>query len=218
MSTVGERLVTILAGFSLAAVAQAAEPVRYVESGLLDEMTLYVEAPPAASQVVIRKFDPSKADLGTGAEGGKEARVEAVKTIQASGPELLASSLSKKLAALGTFKSVRMDDGSPAPADALVIEGHFSKIDPGSKAKRYWVGFGAGHSGTEVEGTVKDAAGNVLAKFKQERIAVMGAFGGDYVAKMTADCRDIGEDLAVFLDAWATGKPLKKEKKGKKGE
>ena len=208
--------VALAASGSLALSAGAAEPVRTVEDGLLDEIALYAEALPPATVVVIRAFDASKAELGTGAEGGKESRVEAAKTIQASGPKLLSSSFATKLAGLGTFKDVREDDGSPLPSDALVIEGRFTQLDPGSKAKRYWVGFGAGRSGTEVEGSVLDARGNTLATFKQKRIAVMGVGGGDYVKKMTSDCRSIGEDIAVFLDAWAAGKSLGGEKEKKK--
>ena len=111
----------------------------------------------------------------------------------------------------GGFSDVRVDDGSPIPDGAIVVEGSFTQLDPGSKAKRYWVGFGAGKSGTEVEGTVKDAAGNLLAKFRQKRIAAIGVFGGDYVKKMTSDCESIGEDVAEFLSAWAKGKPLKEK-------
>lgn len=208
----------LAAAGSLALTASAAVPVRTVEDGLLDEIRVFAQAPPPAPVVVIRAFDASKADLGTGAEGGKEARVEAAKTIQASGPKILSSSFATRLAALGTFKDVREDDGSPLPEGALVIEGRFTQIDPGSKAKRYWVGFGAGRSGTEVEGSVLDAQGSVLATFKQKRIAVMGAFGGDYVAKMTSDCRSIGQDIAEFLDAWADGRSLETGKTEKKAK
>jgi hypothetical protein len=37
----------------------------------------------------------------------------------------------------------------------------------------------------------------------------MGFAGGDSIGKMVADTKAIGEDLAKFLSAWATGKKLK---------
>lgn len=205
--------------FLVLAVARAGEPVRVVEDGLLDEIKLYAETLPKASTVVVRTFDTSKAELGTGAEGGKDTRVAAAKQIQAAGPKLLSDSFVSTLVATGTFKTVRADDQTNLPEDALVVTGRFTQIDPGSKAKRYWAGFtGAGRSGTSVEGAVTDASGHVLATFKQQHIAVMGVFGGDYVKKMTSDCRSLGEDLAVFVNTWATGRVLKikKEKEEEK--
>ena len=92
--------------------------------------------------------------------------------------------------------------------DALLIEGKFTELDPGSRAKRYLVGFGSGKSGVTVEGSVK-ALGALVASFEQRRIGVMGLGGGDSLGKLASDTRNIGEDLAKFLHAWATGKNLK---------
>jgi hypothetical protein len=36
----------------------------------------------------------------------------------------------------------------------------------------------------------------------------MGAFGGDSMGKLTSDTKDIGEDIAKFLSAWAKGGKL----------
>ncbi|MCP4654334.1 MAG: hypothetical protein GY856_02835 [bacterium] len=55
-----------------------------------------------------------------------------------------------------------------------------------------------------------DASGKVLAEFRHKRLIVMGAGGGDYIPKMRADCRRLGEDIAKFLDAWVKGKNLRK--------
>jgi hypothetical protein len=37
----------------------------------------------------------------------------------------------------------------------------------------------------------------------------MGVAGGDSMKKLEGDTKNIGEDLAKFLSAWATGKKLK---------
>jgi len=92
---------------------------------------------------------------------------------------------------------------------ALIIEGRFTVMNPGSKAKRYWGGFGAGKSGVGVEGKVTAAAGNVLAEFKHRKHSGIGLAGGDYFKFMSDDTKDVGEDIARFLGAWATGKSLK---------
>ena len=60
-----------------------------------------------------------------------------------------------------------------------------------------------------VSGTVVAADGTVLASYEQRRVGVMGAFGGDSLGKLRGDARSIGEDIAQFLSAWASGKKLK---------
>ena len=184
---------------------------RHIEEGLLDLIDLHVEKPPENVPIVIRPFASDKADLGTGAEGGKETRTAAAKTLQHEGPGLLAESFLAEMKKQGVYSEVRIDDASAIADNALIIEGEFTMIDPGSKAKRYWGGFGAGKSGLEVKGVVKNAAGQVLAEFRQKRIGVMGVFGGDYEGKLRSDCKSVGEDIAVFLSSWAKGKNLEED-------
>lgn len=94
------------------------------------------------------------------------------------------------------------------PQGALVVEGTFDTIDPGSRAKRYFVGFGAGKSSVKVSGTLKDASGKTLASFVQRRVGAMGMGGGDSLEKLTSDARSIGEDIGKFLAKWARGEKL----------
>ncbi len=180
----------------------------HIENGILDDIRLTTTTIPSDAVVVIRPFSSAGADLGTGGEGGRESRVEAVKTLQAEGPKLLADAFKAELTKSGPFPQVRVDEGSELPENALVVEGRFTQIDPGSKAKRYWGGFGAGKSGLEVTGTVKNTKGELLAEFTQKRIAVMGAFGGGYLSKLRSDCESLGEDIARFLSAFAKGEKL----------
>ncbi len=198
-----------------AAIAAPALPARAqdktIEEGLLDLVTLHAPAPSSDAVAVIRPFGTDGADLGTGGEGGKAKRVELANRFKTEGPKLLAERLRAVLLENKTFSDVRIDDGSPLPEGAVVIEGDFTLLNPGSRAKRYWAGFGAGKSGVAVKGRVADAAGSALADFEQKRIGVMGIAGGDSEKKMTSDCTDIGEDIAVFLDAWVRGKPLEKK-------
>ena len=81
-------------------------------------------------------------------------------------------------------------------------------LDPGSRAKRYFAGFGAGKSSVKVTGTVKDATGKMLATFTQRRVGAMGMGGGDSLGKLMSDSRKIGEDIANFVAKWARGDDL----------
>ena len=182
--------------------AQDRRPVRTVEEGILDQIVLFAEKLPAADRVAIRTFSATDADITVG------EKKEETKKMQVDGPPMLNQQFVAKLKELGPFAEVSvLEAGGNAPAEALLIEGKFIEMDPGSRAKRYFVGFGAGKSGVTVEGSVK-SAGAVVATFKQRRIGAIGAFGGDSMGKLIADTRDIGEDMAKFVSAWAKGQKL----------
>jgi len=179
-------------------------PIRTISDGVLDQIALYSAAPPAASCVGLRLFTASDADLGTGRGDGKTERQSEAKIIQTTGPQLLADALMAKLRELGPYTKVDIVTSvETKPSCEVNLEGRFAEINPGSRAKRYFVGFGAGKSELAVAGSVFDSMGNLLAKFTQRRIGVMGMGGGDSLGKLTSDTRAIGEDLAKFLSVWA---------------
>jgi hypothetical protein len=204
---------TLVGGYGLLAIALLVVPFEtaiaespiQIEDGVLDWIELHGDAP-TAGLVIIELFDAGQADLGTGAAGGKPKRVEIAGLMQQDGPGLLADSLVAELEDQ-RFSEVRLGSAVDAPEGAIVIRGRFTILDPGSKAKRYWAGFGAGKGSVEVEGSV-EVSGELLAKFRQKRITVMGVAGGDYTKKMTKDCENIGQDIAEFMLRWSEGQKL----------
>jgi hypothetical protein len=184
--------------------AQEHSPVSTVKGGILDEIDLYTAKLPSSMRVVMRPFSATDADI---VEGDKK---EATKTMQADGARMLGDRFVAKLKELGPFSEVSvLGSDATVPTDAVIVEGKFTELDPGSRAKRYFVGFGAGKSGVTVSGSIKTADGTLLATFTQRRIGVMGAGGGDSLGKLAGDTKSIGEDLAKFLSAWAKEKKLK---------
>ncbi|HWT46682.1 MAG TPA: DUF4410 domain-containing protein [Vicinamibacterales bacterium] len=187
------------------------EPVKKIDDGVLDHIELYAPSLENAKSltVVIKPFDTSTADLGTGGKNGKEARQEEAKTMQEEGPKVLAEKFASALREKDLFKAVKVAaDGDAVEGPAIVIEGKFVTLDPGSRAKRYFAGFGAGKSSVKVTGTVKDATGKMLATFTQRRVGAMGMGGGDSLGKLMSDSRKIGEDIANFVAKWARGDDL----------
>lgn len=82
----------------------------------------------------------------------------------------------------------------------LGIRGQVVVLDPGSRAKRYWGGFGAGAVRVEVHCELVDAAtGEVLLSFTQQRRAGFGAFGGGYEELMARTIRQVGSDAGNIL-------------------
>jgi len=196
----------------LAQALGAQAPVKTIEDGALDNIVLFVAALEQGPNltVVIKPFDASASDLGTGSKDGKETRQQEAKSMQNEGPRVLAERFVATLEKSGPFKSVRVLKADEAvPDGALVVEGKFVTLDPGSRAKRYFAGFGAGKSSVKVAGAVKDSTGRTLATFEQRRIGTMGMGGGDSLGKLMSDSRSIGEDIAKFLAKWARGDNLK---------
>lgn len=90
-----------------------------------------------------------------------------------------------------------------ATRGTLVLRGKVREMNPGSRAARYWVGFGAGKSRVELECEVVDAAtGEVLLRLTHARASGIGAAGGDYAKFLTDDAREAGEDIGKMLLAF----------------
>jgi hypothetical protein len=115
--------------------------------------------------------------------------------------------------ALGTIKPAFMAGlaqkaqrkiGVKAGAErTLIVRARLSKLDPGSRAARYWAGFGAGAVKIEMTGEILDASSKkTLVRFRQERRSAFGAFGGGYDELFTRTARQIGEDVAGLLNAF----------------
>jgi Domain of unknown function (DUF4410) len=193
-----------LTGTAVMQATSDTKPVKKIEEGLLDSIELYVATLPAPAEhtVIVHPFTSDKAELGTGSKENDDNKAQGqAQQLQTEGPKALADSLVASLNEEGGFKGASLAEGaSTDAASTLVVEGQFTELDPGSRAKRYFVGFGAGKAAVAVSGTVKDGAGTLLATFKQRRVATMGAAGGDSIKKMT--------DIAKFLSAWAKGKKL----------
>jgi hypothetical protein len=188
-------LVTLLAG-----QIAAQSPLKTIEDGALDEIKLYVDKPPSAAKVAIRPFSATEADLTEGAKDGEDT-----KKMQGEAPAMLAESFAarmKKLAPTTEVSTLTAD--AAGPEGAVVFEGKFIEMDPGSMAKRMFIGYGAGKSGVTAKGTLKSADGTLLAEFQQRRIG-MRSRG---LEMLRDDTKQIGEDLAEFLNKWVTGKKL----------
>lgn len=192
--------VFVVGGLAVSALAQDRAPVRTIKEGILDEIRLYVDRPPQTSRVAMRPFSAAASDLTEG-----ETDKEETKRMQTEGPKLLADEFARQLKERGPFTEVVVLSTDGPANEALVIEGKFIELDPGSRAKRYFVGFGAGKSGVTVEGVVKAADGTRIATFKQRRVGVMD---GDSMDKLRSDTKNIAEDIAEFMSAWAKGAKL----------
>jgi len=192
--------VTVLA--ALAAAATAAEEkagVYPVDQGRV------VAAAPAGPSLIVKVFSTENTDFGTGEDESKEKKHAVAEQMKSTAPPAMSQSLVTQLQESKAFASVAAFEEGKVPEGALVLEGEFTMLNPGSRGKRYWVGFGAGKSKICVKGRVVDAAGKELVTFNHCRVGVMGWFGGRAEGMMFTDVAATAEKVSAFLTGWSKG-------------
>ena len=118
-----------------------------------------------------------------------------VQSVLASATETLVSGIKKEI-----DQNVSISEKPSKSSDTLIIRGKVVEINPGSRAARYFAGFGAGAAGAKIQGEIVDAkTGQVLAKFTQERRSGTGAAGGGYEELLDRDIKTIGGDVGRML-------------------
>ena len=123
---------------------------------------------------------------------------EPVTKVLASSTEPFAEGLRKNAG-----QKVTIADHASKSSETLVIRAKIEMMNPGSKAARYWGGFGAGAAATKISGEIVDAKTNqVVARFTQERRSGVGMMGGDYQKLMERNLTAIGQDVANILKAF----------------
>ena len=95
-------------------------------------------------------------------------------------------------------KVIRVKKAKKTYRHAVVLKGRFTKITSGSRALRWFVGFGAGSSTLSVDGELIDAAHKTrLARFIQSRHSPFS--GAGYHTIFKADGVNMAKDIARFI-------------------
>jgi hypothetical protein len=200
---------SILAALGLLALAVASPAVADDQgrsvAGATDKSWVHAPRPAGELHVVVKTFGTDNADRGTG-EKGRERAAEIAETMEAGAPSMLLASLTTRLRDNGAFVSVTSEGSGTAPEGALVVEGEFTVINPGSRAKRYFVGMGAGKAKICVKGRIATADGQTLASFDHCRVGTGGWYGGRSEGMMAVDVSQTGLKVAEFLTDWARGR------------
>lgn len=90
----------------------------------------------------------------------------------------------------------------------LVLRGAIAELDPGSRALRYFVGFGAGATKAQIESQfVELDTGRIVLTTADRRAAAFGVFGGDSRQYLTESLDEMAKGLAAFLKRVAKPKP-----------
>src|SRR3954470_8662069 len=103
-------LMLSLAVLMITQTPPAQAPLKSIDDGALDRIELFVPSLDNATAltVLIRHFDATTADLGTGSKDGKESRQQEAKTMQSEAPRVLAERFVASLQKSGPFKDARL--------------------------------------------------------------------------------------------------------------
>jgi hypothetical protein len=147
-------------------------------------------------RLVVLPFDTSQTPLPDKSEKSYDTIKSVLDAYTYTMVEALKPELKSKI-------KVEQADKAPTTAKTLILRGKVEAMEPGSRAKRYFGGFGAGSAGSKASGEVLDAkSGEVLVRFTQERRSG-GTFkvgGGKDLDVMRDSIHATGQDIAHILD------------------
>jgi hypothetical protein len=108
------------------------------------------------------------------------------------------------------FSQVMLPAPARLPADAVLVTGRFLKVDEGSEAFRFLVGYGIGSPTLRARFEISDPAGRVLASFEEDARSFDGT---GYEAHWNpVEMDDLAEDFAVetaeAIARWSRGEEL----------
>ena len=121
----------------------------------------------------------------------------------------LRAQLVVKLRADSTFSEVI--DGSviaepPVGDGVLLLQGEISRLTEGSRALRYWVGFGAGATKAQIETRFLDSQSREVRMITADRRAAgVGIFGGDSRQFLYESMDQMADGLVTFLRRLGAG-------------
>lgn len=115
-------------------------------------------------------------------------------------PANLSDMISEYLKEMNLFKKVVRYEEGKSYENAIILEGRFTRITPGSTAAKFVVGFGAGSSTVGAEGKIKDTkTGNALASFEHNRHSPFSVAPGRPEYILDADAKNLAKDIATFI-------------------
>jgi len=149
-------------------------------------------------RIAVEPFDTTKAPL----PDQKEKWYGTMRSALAASTEWFMEAFPKELKAKANVE----ESSQPGrKAKTLIIRGTIDSMDPGSRAGRYFGGFGAGSASAKVSFDIVDAkSGKVLAHVTQARrsAGTWKGGGGSDLEVMRDSIHAISQDLAHVLDVF----------------
>jgi hypothetical protein len=149
-------------------------------------------------RIAVQPFDTSKVAL----PDAKAKWYGTLKMALSSYDDAFIEAFKKELKAKA---AVEESAHAPKTAKTLILRGTVLELDPGSRAGRYFGGFGAGAASSKLKGELVDAStGNVLVRFTQARRSggTWKPAGGSDLEVMRDSIHATAKDVAHLIDAF----------------
>lgn len=145
--------------------------------------------------LILKDFNSDAAEYSNVNDEEKAGIVKMLPLLKAN----IALTLESELKEKNVFKSIIRHDASKHRA--VILEGHFSEFNAGSRALKMFVGFGAGKVYIKFKGRLLDASsGKELAVFEDRETGYRGSMTLEgYRDLFPHQAKGIGENLAKFL-------------------
>ncbi len=145
--------------------------------------------------IVIKDFSTDKATYER-IDEEERPRVEALKPLIVKN---LTLSLEAEMKKRKLFKNVVTN--AEVKERAVIVEGMFTEFNGGSRALRFWVGFGAGKTYLKVKGRLVDAqSGSELATFEDQETGYKGVASLESLDDLFPhQAKSLGENIGEFI-------------------
>lgn len=189
-------LLSIILGMCCTTFAGAADKTLPRPEALSEETIFLTEKlSPKYDTLVIKDFTADGVEYSNVNDEEKAEIDKMLPVLKAN----IALTLEAELKANKVFKAIVKND---APRDkAVILEGQFSEFNAGSRALKFFVGFGAGKAYIKFKGRLLDAeSGKELALFEDRETGYRGSMTLEgYQDLFPHQAKGIGENLAKFL-------------------
>ncbi|MHC1697169.1 MAG: DUF4410 domain-containing protein [Geobacteraceae bacterium] len=186
-------LVFITAG---AQIAQSDESPLPKPDVLTEETVFTSQKLSTYDTLVIRDFTTDGAEYSR-VDEEERVKIEAMKPLLT---KTISESLSMQLKAKKLFKNIVIN-GEPT-ANAVIFEGAITEFNAGSRALKFFVGFGAGMAYLKVRGRLVDAqTGRELVTFVDRETGYRGAVTMEsYEDLFPHQAKSLGENISQFIE------------------
>lgn len=146
--------------------------------------------------IVIKDFTTDGAEYSR-VDDEEKTKIDAMKPLLVS---TIAESLAMQLKERKLFKQVARNQD--LPGKTVVLEGAITEFNAGSRALKFFVGFGAGKAYLKVKGRLIDGqTGKELATFEDRETGYRGAMGMEsYEDLFPHQAKSLGENIANFIE------------------
>ena len=145
------------------------------------------------SRIYILPIDQSNIQFPEKQDNRYPAMVNGIKNF----PDIIRTQFLKRIPNL---EVVILKDWPAQVADkSLCLQLTLEEIDMGSRALRFWVGFGAGAQSVKISGKVFSNTGEEFFNFNQKRLSSKGGLKFTYQRVLESEFENLGEDIAKVL-------------------